>query len=273
MVGYVVATAALVAYTRYSGIGAAMCEIVRTQIPGGDLAAWYNPCSIEELASLKEKRVQKLLTWSTGLSVPALRWGTLEYIKYPIRTIPVKEGQFPSEQETYVGWDQGKVVEVSKENLLYSEQFGPCLAVLARGYKDGSDEPNYLALHHVFFDTSRLLDTLNDLVQRVGRGTVEVFISGGMEMSERSYREVHDIIKKSATKECSTNVVDDTFRIADLGTVYKCTDRCYDMSNGIDYVGFDSSPHHNPIQVIGITDRDKTVSDANAKVFRVGVPL
>lgn len=167
-----------------------------------------------------------MLTWSTGLSVSALRWGTLEYIKYPIRTIPVKEGQFPSEQETYVGWDQGKVVEVSKESLLYSEQFGPCLAVLARGYKDGSDEPNYLALHHVFYDTSRLLDTLNDLVQRVGRGTV-----------------------------------------------YKCTDRCYDMSNGIDYVGFDSSPHHNPIQVIGITDRDQTVSDAHAKVFRVGVPL
>lgn len=257
-----------VVWTAYKGLrspNTSICDIVRKHIPNGELSVWYNPCSIAAASNLAEKATSKLLTWSTGFSATALRYAADQRISYPIYTIPVEEGKLPSDQETYVGWDQGKVVELATEKPLYSKEFGPCVAVLARGYKGNSKLPTHLALHHVFRNTELLAKTLSDLVNRVSVGTVEIFISGGMDETQNSRKEIYDIIKEAKTADCKIAVLDDTFGIADLGTPYKCTERsCFPMSPGISYTGF-VSPEQNPVQIISLRDEHKDVLESDIR--------
>lgn len=165
-----------------------------------------------------------------------------------------------------MGWDEGKVVNLEKDQPLYSTEFGPCVAVLARGYKDNSNLPTHLALHHVFTSPSYLKDTLSELIKQMGSGKVEVFISGGQKTSQSYLEEIQSIVKKSATKNCQTAIIDNTFRIANLGTVFKCSNRCYPMTPGISYVGF-TSKHQNPVQIVDATDRFEDVPDSSIRKF------
>lgn len=257
------AIAAAITLSTQINISNAICQIVQDRISAGDLSAWYNPC--REIPT----KEPKLSTWSTGFTEKALLAGLEKKIPdyYNIKKIPLIEGQFPVEgSETYVGWDQGKVVNLASEKPLYSTEFGPCVAVLARGYKDNSKFPSHLALHHIFTTPSKLTDTLRELIKQIGAGKVEVFISGGQKMSQSYHEEIQNIIKKSATKNCQIAIVDNTFRIADLGTVYKCSNKCYPMNPGIPYVGF-TSKHQNPVQIIGVSDSHKDVPDSSIRQF------
>lgn len=256
------------AYTGLRSLNTSICDIVRSHIPNGELSVWYNPCSIAAASNLAEKATSKLLTWSTGFSATALRYAADRRISYDVYRIHVEDGKFPSDQETYVGWDQGKVVELATEKPLYSKEFGSCVAVLARGYKGHSELPTHLALHHVFSSPALLTKTLSDLVNRVSVGTVEIFISGGIDLTQDFRKKIYDIIKKAQTADCKIAVLDDTFGIADLGTAYKCTERsCFPMSPGISYTGF-VSPEQNPVQIISLRDEHKDVLESDIRTVQ-----
>lgn len=255
--------ATIIMLVRNTEMTHAICNIVREQIPGGDLAAWYNPCSQSTLRPINDER--KLSTWSTGFAQKALWAECSKRIPYDLTTIPVREEIYPSEdQETYVGWDQGKVVDLALEKPLYSTEFGPCIAVLARGYRKNSDLPTHLALHHVFMNPSKLTDTLHQLAEEMGTGKIEIFISGGMKMTEGNREAIYKIIQESQTKSSPIKVLDDTFGIADLGTAYKCSDQCYPMTTGIAYTGF-TTVYQNPLQIIKVEDRYREIPDSDIK--------
>lgn len=238
-------------------LGNAIRNIVRERIVGGNLATWWNPHEETQVRSLNNNR--KLTTWSTGFTKGALLIGCPDKIPHNYNTeiVPIEERQYPDkEKETYVGWDQGKVVDLSLEKSLYSKEFGTCVAVLARGYRENSDVPTHLALHHVFTSPAKLTETLNKLVDQVGSGPIEIFISGGMEETRPFREQIHKIIEDSQTENCPIKVLDDTFGIADLGTAYICTKSglSYPVTTGILYAGF-TSEHQNPLQIIKANDQ------------------
>ncbi len=201
--------------------------------------------------------------WKVAFNENALKWGADERMTLADREIiGINTVNFRSDGDECVAWDQGKVIEAGSKRI-YSKEFGPCIAVLARGYKENSDTPTHLALHHVFHDTLSFQRTLSKLIGLVQRGEIEVFISGGDKTSKDKYREILKIINKSSTGDCRVVVQDDTFSIADVGTPAKYTkDGYFPMSLGISYTGFTSDEQINPVQVIFLRDAHDSVSDS-----------
>jgi hypothetical protein len=236
------AIAVLVGYTGFFRRDVEVSKVAQNRIQEGDLAS-----------SVKGEEA-KLSKWSVGFTEDALKYGVNERIIYPIHSIPFNADEVPLKDATFVGWDRGKVIEISKENSIYSKEYSSCVAVLARGYKEKSEIPTHAALHHVFANPESLAGTLEELVKQVGTGEVEVFISGGMKQTKH-YRElIQEIIRSSETKNCKITVVDDTFGISDIGQPYKRSgDHYYPMSVGLSYTGF-SSEQANPIQVVSLKD-------------------
>ncbi len=247
-------------------IGNALCNVVQENIIGGDLATWCNPHEETPIRSLNTDR--KLTTWSTGFTKGALFIGCPDKIPYTTQIVPIEEELYPDRnKETYVGWDQGKVVDLSLEKPLFSTEFGSCVAVLARGYREDSNLPTHLALHHVFSSPTKLTGTLNKLVDQVGSGKIEIFISGGMKETKEFRKQIRKIIENSQTENCRIEVLDDTFGIADLGTAYKRADQYYPVTTGILYAGF-TSEYQNPLQIIKTNDQYSDIPDSEIKEIK-----
>lgn len=155
---------------------------------------------------------------------------------------------------TYVGWDGSRVVDTEEDLPPYSEEFGSCIAVLAKGFKDQLNKPSYLALHHVFLYPERFNNTLKNLVGKVKNGTIEIFISGGKHSVRDHLQQIKQIIRLFTKNfpDVQFKTVDKTFGIADLGQLNKIVrEICYPETCGLAYVGFDDQ--YRPFQVVNST--------------------
>lgn len=160
---------------------------------------------------------------------------------------------------TYVGWDDYKISEVGKDRPLYTKEVAVCLAVLSRAFKEGSDKPSHTALNHVMMSPETFTETLTELVERVGKGTVQVFISGGEECSQGNLTTILGIIDifNRNYPDVEFTVIENTFGICDLGKSY-ITDgkQRYRGDCALSYVGFDVS--HRPWQIVDIKHKSES---------------
>jgi hypothetical protein len=157
----------------------------------------------------------------------------------------------------YVSWDHGKVVEVRDGmSLPFSTEFGCCIAVLARAFKEKTPQPSYVALHHVWECPNEFEGTLQTLVDATKKGTIQFFISGGMQFTKNRLERIEKIINKFVQRYPDINfeIEDNTFGIADLGNPYKITleGMAYPTVCSLCYVGFDERQH--PFQIINLVD-------------------
>ena len=164
-------------------------------------------------------------------------------------------------QYDHLGWDEGKVAKVGDDKLLFTTGLSVCIAVLARGYKLGEGKPSYLAVHHYTLNLNKLSKTLVDLINKVGIGTIEVFLSGGEKASSgKDYERINSLMKKLSSRWCPIEVKDDTFGIADVdsGVVKVTKKHTYNCGTPtLHKVGFDLSL--NPVQIIGVSDIEPEV--------------
>lgn len=214
----------------------------------------------------ENRRSQQSQHWLTAFTQEALDLGAKEralFLKRKLgNVIDLNDIKIPNKTtHTYVSWDNGKISEVGKELLVYSTEFGSCLAVLARATKEGSSQPSHIALHHVDQEPSRLCKTLEKLAKQIEKGTLEIFISAGMQLSKTQYEDTCDYIEECEEKykNIRFKIVEDTFRICDLGQPNKVVDGiCYPETCGLSYAGFDELLR--PFQIVDITRNHNTGS-------------
>lgn len=215
------------------------------------------PSSESSNSFLSGNQVPLNSKWLTALSDKALRIGAearLESLGKRLPNIKVKDLTLPQrETATYVGWDQGKIAKVGAPSL-YSTQFGPCLAILARAFTKDSQEVAYTSLNHIFMRPETLSPTLQELVSKINQaGRIEFFISGGHQSSQLKLDQIRKIIEISRTMFPSVQFeeADHTFGIAELGECYfevKSKEIILRGSCGLSYAGFDQ--FYNPYQVL-----------------------
>lgn len=173
-----------------------------------------------------------------------------------IHEVSIKEISLPSseaiEDFEYVSWNQSIVVPAEQRIRPYSSEFSSCIALLARGYPEGNDQPSQLGLAHIW-DIEHLkscVGILNEIQQEIADGKVEVFISGGYSQSRNLHDglldEICDFIFEST---CEVEIVDDQFEIANLGWIELVTEKdiCHKGTSGLSFAGFDKE--NNPFAV------------------------
>lgn len=214
--------------------------------------------------TVEEKKV-KLDQWSIGFTPSSLKYKvdeTINSIYQRSNANQVAALKRPFEGGCEVGWDQGAIIEAGSETSIFSKEFSTCIAVLARGYKQNSDTPHYLALHHVFSNPHLFQKTLEDLVEKVQSGVIEIFISGGESATANNEKAIVNIINNVEPKDCKISICDNTFGITDLGDFYKISkSRFYPMSVGLSCVGI-SFTNPNPVQVVNLRDEFSDISDS-----------
>lgn len=156
-----------------------------------------------------------------------------------------------------VAWDQGIISEVGQDLPLYTRHIGPCIAILARAFQENSEQVTHTALHHLFMLPERFGDTLKALCEKVQKGRVEIFVTGGlmqMATSRANRFKVIVLIEKFISEYPAIQFVhcQNLFGLCDIGKPYKqTTTMLCPESVGLEYVGFD--PQHNPCQIVGVT--------------------
>lgn len=198
--------------------------------------------------------------WKTAFTLEALQYGIKEralaldkeigeVIDISQVTIPNNETHIP------VGWDSFRISEVGKDRPPYSKEFGPCIAILARAFVKNSTTPSYLAVHHVFMQPHHFENTLKALEEKMTRGTIQIFITAGMQKESGPDRStLIDIIdeRRMQNPEIDIELSDDTFGIADLGSMHKVVKgMCYQETCGVGYVGFNEQ--FAPFQIVSLT--------------------
>lgn len=212
--------------------------------------------------------------WLTAFTVEALELGVKERAlslhKKLGDVIDIKEITIPNQTtHQFVGWDGGRVSEVDKDLPLFSSEFGSCIAILARAFEDHSKKPSFTALHHVFMQPLSFNQTLKKLQEKISAGTIEIFISGGIQIESGEYlREIYSVIDKrrKKNKEITVEVCDDTFGIGDLGQPHKVVkEMCYAECVGVFHAGFNAQ--HAPFQVIDMTNNHPFDKATITKIF------
>ncbi len=197
--------------------------------------------------------------WQTAFTEGALELGVPERAstlnKKIGSIIELQALEIPRETtHTYVGWDEGKVVE-AKDPPLYSTAFASCVAVLARAIPDGDDQPSHLAMHHVFLKPQNLSATLKTLAEKVEKGKIEIFISAGLSDFIYLYHEIPKMIAQCQEQypNHQFEIKDNTFGIADLGVAKKLINgQYYQEQCSVIYAGFDRQ--HRPYEVVHISN-------------------
>lgn len=209
---------------------------------------------------------QQAQHWLTAFTQEALDLGAKERamsLKKKLgNVIDIKNIKIPNKNtHSYVSWDNGKISEVGKDLPPYSSEFGSCIPVLARGIKEGFSQPSHVSLHHVDQEPDRFCKTLENLAKKIEKGTLEIFISGGLGASKRQYENTCDYIEECEEKykNIKFKIVEDTFRICDLGQPNKVVQGiCYPESCGLSYAGFDEL--QRPFQIVDISRHHHTDS-------------
>lgn len=221
-------------------------------------------------------------TWTTALTHTAKAMGVEKRVHalFPnaINTaienvaIPILDTQDQTHQ--WVGMDQGKVVAVN-DKPLYSTQFGPCLAILARAFPAQSAAVSHMSLNHIYLRPANFKQTLEELVGKIqGTGAVEIFISGGNRTSREDLVKIQAIISDctSRFKNVEFRRKASTFGIADVGEYYLFVqNRTHQGNCGLASAGFDQQG--NPCQVIDVTHssfKDPLPKDPDVHWYKPG---
>ncbi len=205
--------------------------------------------------------------WITTFTQDALAFKTEERMaamgKKITEAVPIENITIPSFQtHTMVGWDAGKVVDVTQQPPLYTKEIGPCIGVLARLFE--GETVTHTALHHIFCNPEELKNTLKTLIEKTKEGTIEFFITGGDASSIGNYNKVIKIIEKLREEHLNVNMIiqEDLFRVADLGKPCKLTQEkmLYRESCGLQFAGFDEQ--HRPYQIVDVSS-DRPCKEKN----------
>lgn len=222
--------------------------------------------SIHEGSSLTlvPKRTEENTShWLTAFTQDALSLGTqaraLSLGKQLGQVVDIDTITIPTPHtHNFVGWDQGKICQVDSDLPLFTSELGPCTAVLARGFQEAG-QVSHTALHHVFMDAENFSDTLSALVDKVKKGAIEIFISGGNKGSQKNLNEIISIIKRFHLKHSDIKfvIVENLFGVCDLqGNPHKKTaTKLYPETCGLKYAGFNKQ--QLPFQVVDVTNEHK----------------
>lgn len=183
--------------------------------------------------------------------------GVEMFQKYPVLELAKLE---PSEYE-YVGWDQFKIHAVHQKKL-YSEEYGPCLALAVRGY-DESGQLSHTGLAHVFMKKKVYTDFLEE-VSKVVKGRIELFIAGGSAKALPHVVEIKSEIVPKFKMEVLHNVASLFYKSIGM----QKGQMLYQGSSGIAQLYFD--PHFNPtivlnLEITGIDNLKECVEQNSCK--------
>lgn len=200
------------------------------------------------------------LEWITAFTKEALDLGVKERSislnKQLGKVIDINQVQILNEASgIFVNWDSGRIVEGKTVRPLYSTDFLPCIAVLARAFPKNAKNPSHLLIHHVFQHSEYFSTTLTALVNKINKqGKIQLFISGGKEISEHRKEELYNIIEnqKKNAKHVELEIAHDSFGICDLGQLGKeIGGKIYSESCLLSYVGFNDQ--QMPYQIVDVT--------------------
>lgn len=183
--------------------------------------------------------------------------GVEMFQQYPVVELPKLE----SSKYEFVGWDQFKIHTVDQKRL-YSKEYGPCLALVVRGY-DESDQLSHTGLAHVFMKKKTYTDFLEEVGKMV-RGRIELFIAGGSVKALPHVVEITAEIAPRFKMEVLQDVTSQFFKAVGMQKGQKL----YRGNSGIGQLYFDS--HFNPtialtLEISGIENLKEFVEQNSCK--------
>ncbi len=168
--------------------------------------------------------------------------------------IPLAQIRSLSKEDLYVGWDSWKIEKEYQNKLLCSDEFGPCIAFLARGFSiESPSSPLCVGLAHIFRDPETIKPLLSAINQETHEGRIEVFITGGYrdKEHEKNYNKLIMIIE-GLRQKMNLTVMDDQFGVMSPDKIYLVNRKkiAYSGSAGLKLAGFDEQG--NPFAILGV---------------------
>lgn len=208
--------------------------------------------------------------WTFAFENETLKYKIHELFRKNIFVVPIEEITLPSsklkEDFKYVEWNGGLVISAQNRIKPYSSGFSTCIALLARGYLKGKNQPKLLGLAHIMSleCVENCTNILREIQKEISDGRIEVFIAGGYAISKDLYDSMYgQIMKFAEEKKCDIDVSDDQFRVADIREIDLVTveNRGHHGTKSLSFAGFDKE--NNPFGVLGVHFR--TFDEAKEK--------
>ena len=208
--------------------------------------------------------------WNIAFEPRFLEYKINNYLKHFIHEISISKLHSPisKESKVVVGWGQTKILSVD-EARPYSEEFGPCVAFLTRGYQNSAKKASHLGLSHVFMNCDICKEHLVNMQTNFQCQKTEVFISGG-HLRGSMHEEILNQIKQfNQENKGNAEIQEDLYGLADLGDFYLADGPLLHQGTcGIRSAGFD--PSCNPYAIVDIQFSSYKGDFKNVQVERLG---
>jgi hypothetical protein len=190
--------------------------------------------------------------------------------------------QIRAQQDLEIDWDESCVTSTTSSSRPYTLGLQTCIAVLMRAFsRSNHNYPSYLSVTHVWTPAGvdKFRNSLQDLIQKTNRGTIEIFLCGGYNRlldksqlgeAEKSWQRdsnaLYDEIRAVAAK-AEIPVVQDLVGLAHIQGEQPSDHRPIPFDFYIMYTGFDENC--NPYAIVGVKSGHPDFKRSNPGVWEV----